>query len=411
MAILHRTRTLPALMPRYTERFRCIGSACEDTCCASWTIHIDKKTYKAYRQEPSPELGKLLAKNLVRVGADAPTNAYALFRPAGDQQQCPVMQDGWCSIHKQLGESHLPDVCFTYPRQTHEVAGQFEQSLSLSCPEAARLALLAEDALEFVEGTVAVRESVATAIESRHGLPLPLMNDVRIFCINLMRTRELALWQRMALLGAFCDALSSRCEAGRHDSVPALMEEFIGLIEGGELLASLSQFQPDVPAQAQVFATLWGEKGFEAPSHFQQAVIRTISARLGANAEGKVDAGTLVAVYTRGLGRLEQALAAAPYLLENYLVNEMFGRLFPFNAPTAYDGFMVLAARFGLLRLLLAAQCSGEGELPSTADLLAVVHLHCRRFQHDKSYTARIHAALRDSGWASLDKLIALLRT
>ena len=47
MAILHRTRTLPALMPRYTERFRCIGSACEDTCCASWTIHIDKKTYKA----------------------------------------------------------------------------------------------------------------------------------------------------------------------------------------------------------------------------------------------------------------------------------------------------------------------------------------------------------------------------
>lgn len=411
MAILHRTRNLPTLIPRYVARFQCIGSACEDTCCASWTIHIDKKTYKAYRQEPSPELGKLLSKNLVRVGADAATNAYAVFRPVGDQQQCPMMQEGLCSIHKQLGESHLPDVCFAYPRQTHEIDGQFEQSLSLSCPEAARLALLAEDALDFVEGTVAVRESIATAIESRQGLPLALMNEVRIFCIQLLRTRELALWQRMALLGAFCDALTSRCQAGQQDSVPALLADFMRLLESGELLDSLSQFGPDLPAQAKIFATLWAEKGFDAPSHFQQAVIRNISTRLGANAEGQVDAETLVAVYGRGLGQLEQALAAAPFLLENYLVNEMFGRLFPFNAPTAYDGFVVLAARFGLLRLLLAAQCSGDGELPPTAELLAAVHLHCRRFQHDKSYTARIHRALRDSGWAQLDKMIALLRT
>lgn len=396
MAILHRTRTVPTLMPRYAARFQCIGPRCEDTCCASWTIHIDKKTYKAYRQDKSPELGGLLAKNLVRIGADAATHAYAVFRPSGDQQQCPIMQDGLCSIHKQLGESHLPDVCFTYPRQTHEVDGQFEQSLSLSCPEAARLALLAEDALDFTEGTAAVRESVATAIESRQGLPLAVMNEARIFCINLLRTRELALWQRMALLGAFCDALTNHCQAGRQHAVPALLEEFVGLIEGGELLASLSQFQPDVPAQAKVFATLWAEKGFDALSHYQQSIISSISVRLGANDEGQVDAATLVAVYTRGLVRLEQALGAAPYLLENYLVNEMFGRLFPFNAPSAYDGFVVLAARFGLLRLLLAAQCSGEGELPSTTELLAAVHLHCRRFQHDKSYTARIHGALRD---------------
>jgi lysine-N-methylase len=411
MAILHRTRTLPTLMPRYAERFRCIGPACEDTCCASWSIHVDKKAYKAYRQEQSPELGKLLAGNLVRIGADTGTNAYAAFRLVGDEQQCPMTQEGLCSIHKQLGESYLPDVCFSYPRQNNEVAGQFEQSLNLSCPEAARLALLAEDALEFVEGSVAMRESTVAAIESRHGLPLTLMNDVRIFCINLLRTRELALWQRMALLGAFCDALASHCETGRQQAVPALLQEFIGLVESGELLASLSQFQPDVPAQAKVFATLWAEKGFAAPSHFQQAVIRAISARLGANAEGQVDAGTLVAVYIRGLERLEQALAAAPYLLENYLVNEMFGLLFPFNASGAYDGFVVLATRFGLLRLLLAAQCSGEDELPSTADLLAAVHLHCRRFQHDIHYTARIHDALRESGWASLDRMVALLRT
>jgi lysine-N-methylase len=236
------------------------------------------------------------------------------------------------------------------------------------------------------------------------------MHEVRIFCINLMRTRELALWQRLALLGTFCDTLSRECAAGRQDALPAMLAEFAGLVASGELLASLDQIQPDHGAQAMVFATLWAEKGFDTPSRFQQAVIRQISEKLGADAQGQVSADTLVAVYVRGLARLDEALADAPFLLENYLLNEIFSRLFPFNTQDAYDSFLVLGARFGLLRLLLAAQCSTEGALPAIPELLAAVHLHCRRFQHDGNYTARVHQSMRDSGWASLDKLVMLLR-
>ena len=36
--------------PHYYKKFRCIASACEDTCCAGWAITIDPKSLKKYRQ-------------------------------------------------------------------------------------------------------------------------------------------------------------------------------------------------------------------------------------------------------------------------------------------------------------------------------------------------------------------------
>ena len=410
MPILHRTRTLSALMPRYVERFRCLGSDCEDTCCASWSIHIDKKTYKAYRQNTAPELSQLLAKNLVRVEG-APTNAfYATVRPEGENKQCPLMQGGLCSIHKHFGETYISDLCFTYPRVSRTFNGQVEHALTLSCPEAARQALLAEDAFDFVEGSVTVREATVVDTRLRHGMSAELTNDVRIFCLNLMRTRELALWQRLAILGTFCAALSRLCAESRIDAVPALVDDIARLVENGELVASLASVKPDHAGQAMTFAVLWSAKGFESPSSFQKEVIRQISAGLGANDSGQTTGDELIGAYMRGLARLDEALQQAPHLFENYLLNEIFMRLFPFETNNVYDGYLRLVARFGLLRLLLAAQCNADG-LPSLPTLMATVHLHCRRFHHDNGYTAAVNEALRDSGWADLDKLTTLIRS
>jgi lysine-N-methylase len=408
MAILHRTRTLSALVPRYVTRFRCIGAACEDTCCASWTIHIDKKTYKAYRQNTTPGLREVLAVNLV-CQPDAASRTYATIRPTGKALQCPLVEDGLCSVHKHMGETHLSDVCFTYPRQTHRFNGQLEQTLTLSCPEAARQALLAEDAFEFVEDTVTVRDAAVGATSALAPMPPAWMSEVRIFCMNLLRTRELALWQRLAILGTFCAALSRLCAEGRQDGIPQLIDDIVRVVENGELLANLESTRPDHAGQAMVFSLLWSARGFDSPSPFQQNVIGQISAGLGANVHGQASADALVAAYMRGLGRLDEAVREAPYFLENYLANEMFSRLFPFERSDPYESYLRLIARFGLLRFLLAAQCNAEA-LPSLPTLIATVHLHCRRFQHDQAYTDAIDQALQDSGWARLDKLGSLIR-
>lgn len=410
MAILHRSRPASVLMPRYVERFRCTGARCEDTCCASWPIHIDKKTYKAYRQTTAPQLSAMSARILVREAEPEGSAAYATIRLQGETQQCALMQDGLCGVHKHLNESYLSDVCFTYPRVSRTFDGQMEHALTLSCPEAARLALLAEDAFDFVEASVVVRDAAVVHSAARQGLDAAAMSDVRIFCLNLMRTRELALWQRLAILGTFCAALSRLCAEGQQADIPRLVEDIARLVEDGELQASLASVRPNHAAQAMVFSLLWSAKGFESPSPFQQDLIQRISTGLGADAAGQARGEQLAAAYGRGLARLETALAEAPYLLEHYLLNEMFMRLFPFETQDVYDGYLRMIARFGLLRLLLAARCNGD-DAATPADLASIVHLHCRRFQHDFTYTTLVNQALQDSGWADLDKLTTLVRT
>ncbi len=409
MAILHRTRSLTALMPRYAERFRCIGPSCEDTCCVGWPVHIDKKTYKAYRKENHPALQPVYA-SMSRITDAGNDTEYAVLQLGAQLGNCPAHQDGMCAVHANLGESYLSDTCQNFPRITRSVNGQIEQAMSLSCPEAARLALLDEDGFDFVEATVSVRERVVHGTVASDSITPEIMNEVRIFCMNLIRTRELAIWQRLALLGTFCDALERDRLDGHRHGIMAIIGDFTQAIEGGELIASLNAFPPNYEAQAMVFATLWGVNGFNATSAFQGLQMQRISAGLGADASGQTSAIDLVAAYRRGLSRLDERLEAAPWLLEHYLLNEMFTQLFPVGDDT-YTAYLQLVARFGLLRLLMAAQCNTDGELPPLSVLSSTVALQCRRFQHDPAYTAKVNRSLSESGWGSLDKLFSLIRT
>ncbi|QJE00956.1 hypothetical protein HH212_13735 [Massilia forsythiae] len=411
MAILHPTKTLPALLPRYVTRFACTGSACEDNCCSGWLVTLDKKTFNAYRKTSHPGLGATLDKHVKRHRAGDGDQNYGKIELDPATGQCPIMSDGLCGVQKGLGESYLSTTCFTYPRQTRQFSGKFEQALMLSCPEAARQALLQPDAFDFIESRITVRPDVVQASTVSFGLTTEAVNDVRIFCLQLMRTGGLALWERLAVLGVFCESLTATLAASQHAAVPALIERFTGLVAGGGLVDALHGLQPNHEAQAMVFSTILADRGFQTTTSMETEIVLSVGSRLGADDNGVVDAGTLVASYRRGLDRLEQALQAAPHLLEHYVLNEMFLTLFPFVDGSPFEAYLQLVSRFGLLRLMLAAQCNNEGEVPGAELLVRTVHIYCRRFQHQTMFTRRVNGALHASGWSSLDKLYGFLRS
>ena len=37
--------------PSFFDQFKCIGSACTDTCCAGWEIEVDETTAEGYLAE------------------------------------------------------------------------------------------------------------------------------------------------------------------------------------------------------------------------------------------------------------------------------------------------------------------------------------------------------------------------
>ena len=119
--------------PAYFDTFRCIASACPDSCCKEWDVQVDEDAAAFYRALPSP-LGDRLRDVLTE--EDGETVMTIIDR------RCPMWRlDGLCEIQAQLGHEALCKTCREFPRLTHDYGDFIEYGLELSCPEATRIIL------------------------------------------------------------------------------------------------------------------------------------------------------------------------------------------------------------------------------------------------------------------------------
>ena len=109
------------------QKFKCLGDACEDTCCKNWGMQIDPPMVAKYERE-APEL--LAAVD----GAIMKRDACSDF--------CVKYTAGICAIHRDYGEDFLGDACNFFPRATRQMGQQVIMSAALSCPEIVRLSVI-----------------------------------------------------------------------------------------------------------------------------------------------------------------------------------------------------------------------------------------------------------------------------
>ena len=411
MAILHPLHTDTALLPRYVTRFSCIGPRCEDNCCSNWKVDIDEKSYGEYKKCQNAALRGRFKKDLKRNDGPAATPAtYAEIQLDERTGQCPFMEEGLCAIHRELGEDKLSDTCATYPRITRNFNGHLEQALQLSCPEVARLALGAADAFDFVKAPVAARPARVFLTKERPGIPLQLMDDIRLFCLQLMSYDGVKLWQRLAALGALCDLITKHVASGTNAPLEPVFRDFVARVENGVIFKTFTGIEPDHQSQATAFVINFLNRITKRDSAGQIKLWERIAKGLGIDMEERsVAVDVLTRNYKNGLARLEEALAASPFVLKHYLLNEMFGHLFPFGAATAYQHFLSLASRFGMLRLMLAAQCNTEGKLPDAADMIQTIQVFCRVMQHNKRFATQVNSVHEIFAWGSLENVFKFL--
>lgn len=124
--------------PRFYDSFRCLASACPDSCCHEWTVVVDEPSASRYHALPGP-----LGDTLRQVMAQEDGETVLTLPPDG---RCPMWQDdGLCRIQSELGEDALCQTCAQFPRLRHDYGSFMELGLELSCPEAARLILTEDD--------------------------------------------------------------------------------------------------------------------------------------------------------------------------------------------------------------------------------------------------------------------------
>lgn len=379
------------LRPLYADSFRCIGPACEDHCCCDWRVGVDKSVLDKYQALPEGPFRILLDRSIVKlpdpIGLQGSRYDAAIeLLPSGD---CPLLrEDHLCSIHAELGEDYLPHTCAVYPRAIHTIDGIREQPLMLSCPEAARLVLLAPWL------SISAADGHKFTWDDRPNPGQPLRSYfwvIRGFTIRLLIDRRYPLWQRLFLLGVFTRRLDGLVRGEVDRTFPEILDDFTAALQAGSLGDSMALIAPDLSMQLTMVLSL-------VEHHLQQLPIR--SARLketiqafvqGISHGGDLPFPSLVANYEAAYGEVyEPFFRKHAQILENYLVNQVFRTMFPFGedldrpdrTPRIARCYAKLVTQFALIKAMLIGVAGHYGSAFRSKHVVQTVQTVTRHFEH-----------------------------
>lgn len=418
---------------RYMTRFRCLGSACEDNCCShSWDIGLDRGDYLTLKKSlaDSSEGRERFAQACERArGRDDRKWQYAVLRRTAAGSCVFLGSQGLCTVQAEHGPDALPGVCTTYPRRAMAWGERVELTATLSCPETARLCLLAEDALELdVIDPEPLRMLLAEPLRLPSWAADPgatTFASVRAAFLGLFRRREHPLLTRFY----HAAQLAQRLDLLR----PAL--------RGGGALADLTQtlaFGADAQAAAEAdrarrVSSASGVLAFVAVQQLLVGLARQPGAgrltdlvnrayepyldRDESPPDGEpayeLRGEDLWAGYGARRAAWERRFASRiEQYFENYVLNFLLQVAYP-NASTLLDYFLQLLARVAAIRFLLfthPALEAGDGSLVDREALDAAAVDACYTFtravEHSPEIRDQVGLVLRTYGMGELEHVL-----
>jgi len=402
------------LRPQYVDQFRCIGSACEDTCCMGWSVPIDQATYEKYTaiEALKPHLGTTIVLN----PEGAKSFDYARINTTNTSACFFLDEEHLCGIQKRFGPSFLSSTCATYPRAVANISGEEERALNLSCPEAARLTLFHDNLLgssEVVPQTMGA-ERYADFVHDfqrlQQAAPIPgdeLPYDpllaTREFALLLLADRCYPLWQRLLLLGTVTRQLQALSQ-GRPEAafavenpviVAKLLADSATMISQDQLRAAMDAVQLQPAEQLPLILKLLRLRVSQlAISPRFLECLQEFEAGLG-TATVTNDEQLLTNFTHAYRSYLRPLLERHPHLLENYLTNYVFRTNYPFgrpadqppseNAADASTQHMRLCAQFGILQTMLIGMAAHDREAFDEARVVKLVQSLAKAFEHSIS--------------------------
>lgn len=407
------------ILPEYSERFRCIGSSCEDTCCVGWNIPIDQATYEKYQAIPSGPLRTTIDIHIRPAAANAANSDPGQFAriqmPAS--RQCPFLtEDHLCKIQSEHGEAFLSTTCATYPRVVHWIDNLKDVTLSLSCPEAARLVLLSPHLL--APTSPADYLQVEDDPDAKASSLMAYFWPIRAFILDLIQNRTYPLWQRLFLLGILSWRLDSIACGELQLSVPSLLRDFATAIASGSVRASMEAMPNDLTQQLDMvlrLSALCRERSYTSPRFIE--CVKVFTQGIGNGPSATME--DLVAHYAAAHKQYYAPFFRQhPHILENYLINTIIRRLFPFghdkgkipDATQMTKEFALLVTQFALIKGLLIGVAGFHKQAFSVEHVLHTVQSASKHFEHHPEFLSQMHALLTEAQLNDTRGLSILIR-
>ena len=311
------------LQPKYVENFKCDGRNCPANCCRrNWKIEIDAETFNKYAQIESD--AHELTRNIFIDGGK--------FYISHENGACPFLNaDGLCTIQLERGEENISQICRDYPRQLYKIGAIIERSLTLSCPIAAQL-ILSGGRIEFETREIELPSWAdgQLMVCEPHIPPqiLPYAIEIQLTSISLLQERRLTLDQRLIILGFYLRQVEEIFNRGDFETILTL----------NQIYTSEEFFIKQVPILTD--SVKFRQKDFVK---LMTAAAKTIRDGAGKKFIAQIE-------FEFGGKLCKKFLRKYAQAMENFLVNEFFGGVYPFRIDgTIQHNYAVFAVTYKLV--------------------------------------------------------------
>lgn len=128
------------IYPDYYREFRCIAGDCIDSCCETWQIVPDEKSIRKYKRYKGTFAGRLHNSIDYQNGVIRQYHGKCVF----------LNEEKLCDLYTEAGANLLCKTCRRYPRHYEEFENVREITLSISCPEVARILMNKKEKVSFL---------------------------------------------------------------------------------------------------------------------------------------------------------------------------------------------------------------------------------------------------------------------
>lgn len=422
---------------RFMNRFRCIAAACEETCCAGWAVPIDEPHYEAIRHAMSGSESERA--EFARAIESKPDTRYrsAALIVLRDDGSCSLLDsEKLCSLQRRYGEAVLPDICAAYPRVASQAYDRIEVGASISCPEMARLALLAEDATELVDldAEKLGRLRIFFNLEQPKDLYEAAFEDVRALLMYLLAQRRFSMATRLFFMMFF--AQKSREFLHRNGTRETGMRLAQMIKDAGhpDVLANLQQkfraTQFDNPFALSVVTQILSATAKNESPGYRRTLAEVLDAYIAQPESGvtrdekgaaQFDLPKLHAYFQSHQPMLSAAqLSRIDLYVENFCTNFVWKDWY-LRAPTLVRHLMGLLVRVATLRFLLLSHpvvqhLSTSGLDPEAQQqaldkvAVQVFYSASRTIDHAEPLLKAVHESLAEQNMETLPHAICLIQ-
>ncbi|MFJ8529623.1 flagellin lysine-N-methylase [Bacillus sp. NPDC094106] len=412
---LKNTKNRKLLVPQYMQQFSCIGSECEDSCCIGWRVDVDEDTYKKYKKSRDLELKPLFKNKVTRQRSNSSSMFYAKIK-MDDGRRCSFLsEENLCKVQFKLGAEYLSNTCTVYPRCINSINGVIEKSATMSCPEAARLALLNPNGIDFdeMEEPASTRGSIVKQLKTDDpkiaNKPQAYFWELRIFSIQVIQDRSYTLAERLIILGMFYQNVQKQIDKGDVHEIPNVIANFTNWMSNQGMKESLDK----IPTELAVQMTLCNEL---VAYHLNKSITsqRYLDCLMemleGIQFTKEATVAEVTEHYKKAYEEFYNPfMTEHEYILENYLVNYVFKNLFPFGNKTFFDDYVMLVIHYSMIKLHLIGMAGFHKGL--TTDLvIKLIQSLAKAIEHDHAYLKNILTLLKAKEFTTMPYMAILVK-